>query len=332
MICIDSISAFLLADLPQENNKANRKAHSNSTPRVDSLARIHWLARIQWLINASRTVGTFVALMALLSLPGCDNAKAPADNATKGNVADKKEAEPTAPIGSPEQIKGSLAAKAILEESIAAYRKLTTYEDSGVLKLKVPLKDKTVEETEPMRIAYEAPNKLAIRALDLQSCWKSTTFESIFRAKEASPFGNQRLVRPRPERLDLTWLILDHLEATLDNPTTRTPIQLQLLFDENALSGFRNEKAVLSLLSPEMFDSRRCDRIRVVFDQLQWTLWIDSENRLLRKYVLPVELIDAFIPNLPADLDRTKMEIAVELSDAKQGHKIAWTDWQHSSV
>lgn len=330
MICIDFISTFLLADLPQENDQAN----CVPTTPVDAFVPIHRFAKVHLRVwghrstNAWKTLGILVAMMALMALPGCDNAKTPADNAAKTNVEDKKEADQTAPVGSPEQIKSSLAAKAILEESIAAYRKLTTYEDSGVLKLRVPLKDKPVEESEPMRIAYEAPNKLAIRALDLQSCWKSTTFESIFRAKDSSPFGNQRLVRPRPEKLDLTWLILDHLEATLDNPTTRTPIQLQMLFDENALSGFRNEKATLSLLSSEMFDSRRCERVRVVLDQLQWTLWIDAENRLLRKYVLPVELIDAFIPNLPPDLDRTKMEIAVELSDAKQGHKIEWTDWQ----
>jgi len=333
MICIDPMPAILSADFPQDDfpqdiDQTKRQAHSVPAPCDDSFADGHFFAWFHGLTNAWKTLNSIVALLTLVSLSGCDNAKAPVDIATKGNVEDKKEADSTAPIGSPEQIKGSLAAKAILEESIATYRKLTTYEDTGVLKLRVPLKDKSMEETEPMRIAYEAPNKLAIRALDLQSCWKSTTFESIFRAKDSSPFGNQRLVRPRPERLDLTWLILDHLEATLDNPTTRTPIQLQMLFDENALSNFRNEKAVLSLLSPEMFDSRRCDRIRVVIDQLQWTLWIDSENRLLRKYVLPVELFAAFIPNLPPDLDRTKMEIAVELSDAKQGHKIAWTDWQ----
>ena len=318
----------LSADFPQEIDQTNQQAYSVPKPCDNSFNWIHWLARFHGLASAGRTLGTIVALLTLISLLGCDNAKTPADNATKTSVEDKKEADQTAPVGSPEQIKGSLAAKAILEESIAAYRKLTTYEDSGVLKLRVPLKDKPVEESEPMRIAYEAPNKLAIRALDLQSCWESTTFESIFRAKDGSPFGNQRLVRPRPEKLDLTWLIQDHLEATLDNPTTRTPIQLQMLFDENALSGFRNDKATLSLLSPEMFDSRRCERVRVVLDQLQWTLWIDAENRLLRKYVLPVELIDAFIPNLAPDLDRTKIEIAVELSDAKQGHKIEWTDWQ----
>lgn len=279
-----------------------------------------------------RVPSYFVLTVLFLSaILGCDNASTPGNNVTGDNgskAVPEKENIAAVPLVAADKIQSALAAKKVLEESIAAYRTITTYEDSGSLKLRVPLQENPIDDSEPMRIAYEAPNKLAIRALDLQSCWKSTTFESIVRGSDVSPFGKQRLVRPRPEKLDLTWLILDHLDNSLDNPSTRTPIQLQMLFDKNALSGFRNERAELSLLSPEMFDSRKCDRVRVVLEKLQWTLWIDSESRLIRKYVLPVELIEAFLPNLPADLDRSKMEIAVELSGAQQGHKIEWTDWQ----
>ena len=272
---------------------------------------------------------TGLTLIAGLTLIGCNKS------------TDKKESPSNAgnsvKAGNPVKIEDGIGsdtssanAKAILDACILRYRSLKSYEDFGVLTVRFPVSDPPDRKlmAQPMRIAFEAPNKLAIQAMDLQAMWSSSTWEAVVGRDDFKPFGTQRLVRPLPDGIDLTWLIVDNLGASLNAPFTGSPIQLQLLFDEKPLAYLFEPNSKITLLKPEVFDSAKCERVQMISKEMKWVFWIDQENHLLRKYEMPVQWIGFLVPGLPADFDPSKAELAIELVGAKANSSVDWSVWQ----
>ncbi len=157
---------------------------------------------------------------------------------------------------------------------------------------------------------------------------KSNTWEAIVGKENSKPFGSQRLVRPLPDAIDLTWLIVDNLGASLNDPVIGSPIQLQLLFDEKPLAYLLEPDSKIAILPPEDFDSAKCDRIQVISKGLKWVFWIDQEKQVLRKYEMPTQGIEFLVPGLPPDFDPTKAELSVELFGAKANPNVDWSVWR----
>ncbi len=266
---------------------------------------------------------TIVSLIAGLTLIGCNKPTVKNESPSNAGSPVKNEAG----NGDAES---SASAKVVLDACIAKYKSLKSYDDVGVLTVRIPVSGSPDPKliSEPMRIAFDAPNKLAIQAMDLQAMWSSSTWEAVVGKDAFKPFGTQRLVRPLPDGIDLTWLIVDNLGATLNAPFTGSPIQLQLLFDEKPLAYLLESDSRISLLKPEVFDSRKCERVQVISKEMKWVFWIDQENQLLRKYEMPVQGIGFLVPGLPADFDPSKAELAIELVGAKANSSVDWSVWQ----
>ena len=245
------------------------------------------------------------------------------DTGTKESESSKKP-EPTTAADS------SIAAKALLEACMARYKQLTSYEDLGVLTIRFPTPAGPKVITEPMRIAYESPNKLAIQARTLQAMWSDSeggTWQAVVGAENFKPFGKQRLVRPLPSRIDLTWLIVDNLGVILNDPALDAPIQLQLLLHEKSLGHFLVPDAKLSLVESKECDSVKCERVQVVIASQKWVFWIDPD-KLLRKCELPSQVIFALIPGLPTDFDLDSAESSIDFTKVKTNGSIDWSVWQ----
>jgi len=223
-----------------------------------------------------------------------------------------------------------------LESCIQKYKSLKSYEDLGSLSMRLPGADASSSKLtiEPIRIAFETPNRLAIQSRGLQAMWSSngTVWEAVVGKDDYKPFGSQRLVRPLPESIDLTWLIVDHLGALIDDFVLGSPIQLQLLFDQRPLAYFLEPDSKFSLLSAETFDGKKCERVQLIAKESKWVFWIDQESSLLRKYELPVEAIRTLVPNLPLDFDLTKCELSVDLVGAKANQNVDWSTWKIPNV
>ena len=276
-----------------------------------------------------------VTLLASFTLNACDRP-------TTTTKAVSKESGSQQPLGSERMTskqedatptaESTAAARALLDACISKYKRLQSYEDLGVLSIRIPTEVPKAPKviTEPMRIAFEAPNKLAIQSRTLQAMWssKSNTWEAIVGKESSKPFGSQRLVRPLPDAIDLTWLIVDNLGASLNDPVIGSPIQLQLLFDEKPLAYLLEPDSKLTLLPPDDFDSAKCDRIQVISKGLKWVFWIDQEKQLLRKYEMPTQGIEFLFPGLPLDFDPTKAELSVELVGAKANPNVDWSVWK----
>ena len=224
----------------------------------------------------------------------------------------------------------SVAAKTLLEACMARYKQLKSYEDLGVLSVQFPTPAGVKVITEPMMVAYESPNKLAIQARSLQAMWSDSegvSWQAVVGAANFKPFGNQRLVRPLPPRIDLTWLVVDNLGAILDDPALGSPLQLQLLLHEKSLGHFLVPEAKLSLLESKQFDSVKCERVEVAIAEQKWVFWIDAD-KLLRKCEWPSQVIFALIPGLPTDFDLKLAEISIEFTKMKTNVGIDWSVWQ----
>ncbi len=302
--------------------------------------RARLLPSLRRLGSAGASPSRFVVatLFACLALIGCDRPTTSTKAISKesgsqptlgidGKTSKKEDAAPTAESTA----ESSAAARILLDACISKYKRLQSYEDLGVLSIRIPTLDAKAPRviTEPMRIAFETPNKLAIQSRTLQAMWssKSNTWEAVVGKENSKPFGSQRLVRPLPDAIDLTWLIVDNLGATLNDPVIGSPIQLQLLFDEKPLSYLLEPDSKIALLPPEDFDSAKCDRIQVISKELKWVFWIDQEKQLLRKYEMPTQGIEFLVPGLPSDFDPTKAELSIELVGAKANPNVDWSVW-----
>ena len=263
-----------------------------------------------------------LALIAGIALPGCDRSLAKKDNTSK----DGKSAS------SASNAESSAQGRKILEACIAKYQKLKSYEDVGALTIRIPTSDPKSPRviSEPMRIAFDAPNRLAIQARNLQAMWSNNarTWEAVVGKDEFKPFGKQRLVRPLPETIDLTWLIVDNLGALLDDAIIGSPMQLQLLLDEKPLAYLLEPDSKISLIEAKEFESAKCDRVQCIVKDLRWVFWIDQQTLLLRKYEMPSQLIGLLVPGLPSNFDPTKAELSVEYFGAKANPSVDWRGWQ----
>ena len=274
-------------------------------------------------------------LLLSLIVSGCDRAKPDKESVSKETASKETKSTTsetaTAPSTMTVPAVSNPAARSKLETCIAQYKRFKSYEDRGVLSIRIPTTASSAPRviTEPMRIAFETPNRLAIQVRSLKTMWSpSNTWEAVVDKEDVKPFGMQRLVRPLPDAIDLTWLIVDNLGPLINDPVIGSPFHLQLLFDEKPLAYLLEPSSIVTLLEPAIFDSVKCDRVQVVSKELKWVFWIDPETQLLRKYEIPVQGIGMLVPGLPVDFDPNKAELSIELVGAKANASVDWSDWQ----
>ncbi len=219
--------------------------------------------------------------------------------------------------------KTAIEARALLEACLRKYQQVLSYEDSGQLVIQGGTTLRL-----PLQVAWERPNRLALRTGSLDGCWSGQIWEA--RSKGLSlpaPFPNQRLVRPLPEKIDSFWLADDSLGGLLTAPMSK-PIQLELLLANEPTNAFTSEGTKLTYLESAVFDRIPCERVfvekEVSASKLEWVLWIDPATSLLRKIELPVEF---YYPNAPPEAI-AGVQCSIELMDVKANTPIDWSQWK----
>jgi len=211
-------------------------------------------------------------------------------------------------------------ARDLLAGCLDTYRSIERYQDRGQLVIQG-----ATTLTLPVQIAWEKPNRLAVRTGSLRGCWTSTTWEA--QALGAiSPFPNQRLVRPLPTQMDLAWVADDTMGGLLLDPMSK-PIQLELLLSNDLSDSLVGSDSKLGVLEPAIFDDITCQRIEVEkvlqARKLRWVLWIDPTSKLLRKIELPPEF---YYPGLASD-QLAGVRCTIELLGADARSTIDWSLW-----
>lgn len=257
-------------------------------------------------------------------------------------------------------------ARVVLEGCLKKYQQVQRYEDAAQLVIQG---ETTL--TLPLQVAWERPNRLALRTGLVDGCWKEASWEARSKALmlgvtpagtdqngpetlgtrnsgdgvDASsssgpqnvtlaapvPFPNQRLVRPLPEQIDPLWLADDTLGGLLNEPMSK-PIQLELLLSTDSSQTFTGQESKLTYLEAGVIQGVSCVRIQVVKQ-------VDGVELVWVLWIDPqssllrkIELPARFYyPAYPPEA-LDGLRCAVEFLDVKVDQEIAWQRWGLAEV
>lgn len=241
-------------------------------------------------------------------MTGCQREPAPKKETPAEVVAKPEEDiyDETKPHSAPE----------VLDRMIIAYRKAQSYADAGTVHLEAEAGgEKLIDETANYSLTLEHPNKVRLQAYDAMLVCDG---EKMYGAIENQP--GIVMERPAPKRLTMKSLYGDGelRKALTQNFAGATPQAMLLLADEPMKALLVDaDKPVLS--EPGKIEGRECYRVQFKRPDGTTTLWIDQENFILRRVVLPVdELRREISQQRPID----RISIVADFSGAQIDGKI----------
>jgi len=222
-----------------------------------------WAPFLLWLVG-----------LALALASGCTRKEPPKPSETSRPVAEKPSVK--------------LSAQDVLDRTIEAYRKATSYADAGSVHLLAEAgNEKIIDETAPYSMTFERPNKLRVQANQaMQVC----DGQKLFAAIEDQP--GQVVVRPAPAKVSARTLYADRMlgMALTQGIGGALPQAVLLLTDDPAGILLRDAEPPV-LAEPGQIEGRDCHRLQIRRPDGTATFWIDRESYLLRRVVMPTEEI-----------------------------------------
>ena len=207
-------------------------------------------------------------------------------------------------------------ARAVLQQMIDTYHNATSYSDEAFVQLRYQRGGKMYEDRSPVRVAWEAPNRIHICAYEVQLASDGKQLRARIQDKETRDFDGQVVARPVSNRLKLDEFYRSDgiLSLALRQGLVGYPLQLDLLLAEHPLKVLMDEKEVThSLLEPARIGARLCDRVRLESSDGPFIFWIDRSAHLLRRVEYPVA---TFAPDLAADTTVEDPQLTVEFTGA----------------
>ncbi len=121
-------------------------------------------------------------------------------------------------------VKSEGSAARLIEQCAAAYRRLTSYQDAGRVVLSYKLDGQATRDVAPLSVAYEHPNRLALKAYQTTACTLDNRFQMRLGGEAQSGLTQQVVSRSVPDKLDLNWIFedviaRDHVSAVLPRST-----------------------------------------------------------------------------------------------------------------
>ncbi len=220
----------------------------------------------------------------------------------------------------------ALSPRMTLEECVAAYGKLTSYEDSAYVRLQYQVDGKPVEDRAPLSVAWDDSGRLGLRAYSVQAGPTQGRWRLRLGDGE-SLVPDQVLSRAIPKHVDFAWLLADPLVGqSLSAGMAGFPPQLDLLLGEQPMGGLLDDSAMLSFEKQQVVDGRACHVISIVRGGLAYRLWIDQATMLLRRLLVPNVNV---APQMLADRRVTGILLTVELEGIRTNSTV---DWQRFAV
>ena len=226
------------------------------------------------------------AFLALAITAGCQRGESPkakeaaSSPATKSDKGDNKTAS--------EDAAKPPTAREVLERMVAAYRKAASYIDYGAVRHVVEADGKIVEDnTAKFSLAFVRPNKLRFQAYKAELVCNGKTLYAYI---SDSDMSGQVLRRPAPERMTMKnvlpdWAIMMEMNGGFAHGMPQIP----LLLGKEPLDMLLGDQGAPELSEPGDIAGHGCYRVKVKGPDGTATFWIDRENYVLRRIVLPTE-------------------------------------------
>lgn len=221
-------------------------------------------------------------------------------------------------------------AVAWLEKSAAAYAKATTYEDSARVVLSYKFDGKPTQDVAPLSVAYESPNRIGMKAYQVQAGSTANRFRLRVRNESSSgapaPLTKQVISRELPKQLTMPWLLADqvavnHWAAGLAG----SPPQLELLLGQAPFRALLDGATEVALDGHGNESGQSYQIVKIVRGQARYRLWISATTSLLRRIELPTATLP---PAMLSDDQIAEIHLSIELDDPRVGTRIDWSKWE----
>jgi len=210
-------------------------------------------------------------------LSGCRRSQSPP---AEQQTPDRGVLKPPAEQPSAEQ---PPTAEDILEAVVAAYKKASSYADSGMVRLKAEQAEGELDERFDFSIALERGAKLRARVYRAEVVCNDGKLSATI-----AELPGQVLVKDVPPELTLKSIYSDRmLAAALSGGLPGTPPQLTLLLAEDPLKMLLRGVEQTTLAEPGTIDQRGCYRLRLSRRDGAVIYWIDRETYVVRRIEFP---------------------------------------------
>ncbi len=226
-------------------------------------------------------------------------------------------------------VKSEGSAARLIEQCAAAYRRLTSYQDAGRVVLSYKLDGQATRDVAPLSVAYEHPNRLALKAYQTTACTLDNRFQMRLGGEAQSGLTQQVVSRSVPDKLDLNWIFedviaRDHVSAGLAG----APPQLELLLSDRPFGALIDTNATLSMDGQGTENNRLYNIVKIDRSGAVYRLWMDVESNLLRRIELPLA---ALPPAMKSDTRISDIHLSIEFDKATTNQPIVWRDWKIES-
>ena len=213
----------------------------------------------------------------------------------------------------------SVTPTATVDQCIAAYDRLSSYEDEGYVRLLYTLDGQDMEDRAPLSIAWDRQGNLGIHVYSVKA--GPTEMRWRLRINDNS-VDTQIISRSVPAELDLAWLLDDRLvAASLSAGLAGFPPQLDLLLSDSPLSGLLDAATSLAFMQGQSVDGRACHVIAVNHASDEYVLWIDQATMLLRRLHLPASRLP---PEMLTDQRISNVQLTIELANIRTDSQVDW--------
>ncbi len=175
--------------------------------------------------------------------------------------------------------------RAVFDAMAAAYKKASSYNDRGTVRLLAKQADGEIDETAKFSVAMVRPNKLR---MEVYQTMLVSDGRELHAAIENLP--GQVLAQPAPQAITLDSIGSDRLLAsTILQGFAGAPPQLMLLLEEKAVDALLYGAQETTLDEPAKIDGRSHYRIVVKRTDGTAVFYVDQKSYVLRRIEFPVE-------------------------------------------
>lgn len=266
---------------------------------------------------------------AWLSLLGCDRTDSilsdarPADN---GQSASHGVSSPLSP-------------RQTIDECIAAYRRIDSYQDQAMVRLNYKLDGRPQADEAPLQVAWSRDGNIGLNVYSLRAGPSGDRWYLRLGGHEGAEASlpptlaeNKRdaiaqvLSRALPAKVDFEWLLSDPIATQgLSAGLAGFPPQLDLLLSDDPLGGLIDGAAMLVFEQQRVLNGRACHVIVVTRGPMQYRLVIDQASMLLRRLELPNQNLP---PPMLANNRITDVALVIDFDAAIVNKPIQWANYQ----
>lgn len=213
----------------------------------------------------------------------------PATNSPTANAATQQSATPvTNGSNAAATTNAALTARQLLEKVAAAYRNSSTYADQGYVRRRFVRAGQEYDLTMPFQITWQKPNKLRLECYTVKLANDGEFVRGAIRDVD----GVMQL--PAPAALTRDIVVVDQLmQQELNFGFAGNPLQLLLLFADDALPVILQNKQEPKFRSEERHENQLCHRVELDSPQGPLVIWIDQKSLAVRRLDFPLQELQA---------------------------------------